>query len=229
MDRRGRPDRVRRYLILVAVGISAVWGSFVPEDAPLYSKSTDLPIYSKTTGLPIQGNPDTCGCCGSACALCGSDRTPDAVQLVLSGLMPCPDCLTQLWHGPGQFRVTSVPNGLFELARDPVDPCRYTATTTYTCDTWSAWGDCSGQPDGSATPPVRIELVRQDTLTWKLKIRGERPGGPAPEVWLFDGTVQAACDVGWVINNIWPADACGEGIPQETHIAYGGSATGQPL
>ena len=56
-----------------------------------------------------------------------------------------------------------------------------------------------------------------------------KPGGPAPEVWLFDGTVQAECDVGWVINNIWPTDACGEDIPQETHIAYGGSATGQPL
>jgi len=236
MDRRGRLDRVRRYLILIVIGLVAIWRSTVPVDAPLYSKSTDLPIFHTSDGLPIFGDPANCGCCGgggpqfdSACANCPPGKTPLTMQIVLSGLTACPDCFTQLWWGPGRFRITSVPNGVFALDRDPVNPCKYTATTTYSCDTWNDYTGCNDPPDGSATPTVHITLLRKNATTWELEIWGERPGGPTPGLYMFYGTVEAACDGQWVINNIWPATSCGESIPQNTHIAHSGSATGQPI
>ena len=89
MDRRGFPDRVRRYLIPAAVALAALWSHPVPVDAPL---------YSKTTGLPIFGNPANCGCCGggggpefdSACGNCAADTTPLQVEVVLSGIRATP-------------------------------------------------------------------------------------------------------------------------------------------
>jgi len=121
----------------------------VPEDAPLYSKSTDLPIYSKTTGLPIQGDPDACGCCGSACALCGSDRTPTAVQIVLSGLTPCPDCLDGLqWN----VKEREVPDGTQRHEKKPCG-CRKRRSANETAEA-SASAPREGSP-----PPTRPSCI----------------------------------------------------------------------
>ena len=96
MDRRGRLDRVRRYLILAAIMLAALWSYPVPVDVPLYSKTTGLPIFHTSNGMPIYGDPANCGCCGggggpfdSACGNCAANTTPLQVEVALSGITAC--------------------------------------------------------------------------------------------------------------------------------------------
>jgi len=238
MDRRGRLDRMRRYLILAAITLAALWSCPVPVDAPLYSKTTGLPIFHTSDGLPIYGDPANCGCCGggggpefdSACGNCAADTTPLQVEVVLSGIAACTFCQWGGWGGNFYWKPTTAPNGTFTLARDAVNPCLFAAETTWGYNQYADDdSDCSGGSTAE-TGVVHIELERINATTWQLEVWAEWPDFPPMGIGVFTATKTVDCDAEWTVNNGYPdAGACTTSPPQGTIAFYGGSASVRPI
>ncbi|NLX59562.1 MAG: hypothetical protein GXY74_10795 [Phycisphaerae bacterium] len=237
MDRRGRLDRVRRYLILAAIMLAALWSYPVPVDVPLYSKTTGLPIFHTSNGMPIYGDPANCGCCGggggpfdSACGNCAANTTPLQVEVALSGITACTFCQWGGWGGSFYWKPTSGPNGTFTLARDPTSPCLFTAETTWSYNRYgSSDSNCSGAATAE-TGVVHIELERVSATTWQLTVWAEWPNFPAMGIAVFIATKTVGCDAEWTATNGYAnAGACSTLPPQATIAFYGGSASVRPI